>query len=97
MRPRTSHSYSFAAPLACVIALRAAAQPPVPLAPGTTLFQLDLAGTPLGDAPTVPGSVEGTFAFTISGVPSGIHTFTLTAIYQPNIRLAAGSVTVVVP
>lgn len=46
---------------------------------------------------TVPGGVEGAFAFTISGVPSGTHTFTLTAIYQPDIKVAAGSVTVVVP
>jgi hypothetical protein len=46
---------------------------------------------------TVPGGVEGAFAFTIPGVPSGTHTFTLTAIYQPDFRIAAGSVTAVVP
>jgi hypothetical protein len=46
---------------------------------------------------TVPGGVEGAFAFTISGVPSGTHTFTLTAIYQPDFQIPAGSVTVVVP
>jgi hypothetical protein len=46
---------------------------------------------------TVPGGIEGTFAFTISGVPSGTHTFTLTAVYQPDFKVAAGSVIVVVP
>jgi hypothetical protein len=46
---------------------------------------------------TVPGGVEGAFAFAIPGVPSGTHTFTLTAIYQPDFQIAAGSVTVVVP
>lgn len=46
---------------------------------------------------TIPGGVEGTFVFTIPGVPSGTHTFALTAHYQPDYRADAGSVTVVVP
>ena len=46
---------------------------------------------------TVPGGVEGTYVFIISGVPSGTHTIALTALYQPNFRVAAGSVTVQVP
>lgn len=46
---------------------------------------------------TVPGGVEGTFVFIIPEVPSGAHTFALTAIYQPNFRVAAGSVAVQVP
>lgn len=46
---------------------------------------------------TVPGGVEGTFVFVIAGVPAGTHTFALTALYQPNFRVAAGSVTVQVP
>ena len=47
--------------------------------------------------PTIPGGVEGTFVFTLSGVPSGTHTFAVTALYQPDHRVNAGSVTVVVP
>jgi len=47
--------------------------------------------------PTIPGGVEGTFVFTLSGVPSGTHTFSVTALYQPDHRVSAGSVTVVVP
>jgi hypothetical protein len=46
---------------------------------------------------TVPGGIEGTFVFTIPGVPKGTHTFALTALYQPDLRASAGSVTVVVP
>ena len=46
---------------------------------------------------TVPGGWEGTFVFTIPGVPRGTHTFALTALYQPDLRASAGSVTVVVP
>lgn len=46
---------------------------------------------------TVPGGIEGTFVFTITGVPPGTHSFTLTALYQPNFRVAAGTVTVQVP
>jgi hypothetical protein len=47
--------------------------------------------------PTIPGGIEGTFVMTVPGVPPGTHIFSLTAIYQPNIRVAAGSVTVRVP
>jgi hypothetical protein len=46
---------------------------------------------------TVPGGVEGAYVFVIPGVPSGTHTFAVTAVYQPNFRIAAGSVTVQVP
>ncbi len=46
---------------------------------------------------TVPGGVEATYVFIISGVPSGTHTFALTALYQPSFRVAAGFVTVQVP
>ena len=46
---------------------------------------------------TIPGGVEGTFVFIVSGVPSGTHTFALTAIYKPGFRVSAGSVTVHVP
>jgi len=46
---------------------------------------------------TVPGGIEGTFVFTIPGVPKGTHTFALTAHYQPDLRASARSVTVVVP
>jgi hypothetical protein len=47
--------------------------------------------------PAVPGSEPGTFAFAIVGVPSGSHTFSVTALYQPTHRVSAGSVTVLVP
>ena len=47
--------------------------------------------------PNIPGSIEGSFAYAIAGVPSGTHTFTVTALYQPDHRLTAGVVTVVVP
>ena len=47
--------------------------------------------------PSVPGSEPGTFRFGIPGVPSGTHTFNVTAWYQPNLQVPAGSVTVVVP
>jgi hypothetical protein len=46
---------------------------------------------------SIPGGIDGTFVFTIPGVPAGTHTFSLTALYQPDIRVNAGSVTVVVP
>lgn len=46
---------------------------------------------------TVPGGVEGAYVFVIPGVPSGTHTFAVTALYQPGFRIAAGSVTVQVP
>ena len=47
--------------------------------------------------PSIPGSVEGNFVFAIPNVPSGTHTFTVTAVYQPDHRVTAGSVTVVIP
>lgn len=47
--------------------------------------------------PAVPASEPGTMAFKVSGVPSGTHTFTVTALYQPDHRVAVGSVTVQVP
>jgi hypothetical protein len=47
--------------------------------------------------PALPGSEPGTLAFAISGVPPGTHTFTVTALYQPDLKVAAGSVTVQVP
>jgi hypothetical protein len=46
---------------------------------------------------TVPGGMEGTFVFVLNGVPPGTHTFALTAVYQPDHRADAGSVTVTVP
>ena len=46
---------------------------------------------------TIPGGVEGTFVFTVSGVPAGTHTFAVTAMYQPSFRVAAGAVTVQMP
>lgn len=47
--------------------------------------------------PTIPGGVDGAFVFTVSGVPTGTHTFMVTALYQPDHRVVAGSVTVTVP
>lgn len=47
--------------------------------------------------PTVPMSEPGTMRFTIAGVPAGTHIFTVTALYQPGFRVAAGAVTVQVP
>lgn len=46
--------------------------------------------------PTEPGGVDGTFAAAFPA-PSGTHTFSLTAVYEPDFRVDAGSVTVVVP
>jgi hypothetical protein len=39
----------------------------------------------------------GTMVFNVPGVPSGTHTFSVTALYQPDFRVSAGSVTVQVP
>jgi hypothetical protein len=47
--------------------------------------------------PSLPGSEEGTFAFAITGVPAGTHVFTVTALYPPDLKVSAGSVTVIVP
>ena len=47
--------------------------------------------------PSVSGSVEGSFMFAIASVPSGTHTFMVTGVWQPDHRVTAGSVTVVVP
>jgi hypothetical protein len=44
-----------------------------------------------------PLGMPATFAFTISGVPSGTHTIQVTAIYPPDFAVVAGIVTVVVP
>jgi hypothetical protein len=44
-----------------------------------------------------PLGEPGTFAFAISGVPAGTHTFAVTALYQPNFKVPAGSVTITVP
>jgi hypothetical protein len=47
--------------------------------------------------PTIPGSEPGTLAYAITGVPPGTHTFVVTALYQPDLRVAAGVVTIQVP
>ena len=44
-----------------------AAQPVVPLRPGTTLFQLDLAGTPVGDAPNTIKVLKGNVEVVLLG------------------------------
>jgi len=50
---------SFAALLGLSLPQVGLAQPAVPLRPGTTLFQLDLAGTPVGDAPATIKLLKG--------------------------------------
>ena len=44
-----------------------------------------------------PLGEPGTVAFAIPGVPPGTHTFSVTALYQPDFKVTAGSVTVTVP
>jgi hypothetical protein len=43
------------------------AQPSVQLAPGTTLFQLDLSGTPIGEFPTAIKQTKGSMAVVLQG------------------------------
>ena len=47
--------------------------------------------------PSIPGSIEASFVFAVPNVPSGTHTFTVTGLWQPDHRVTAGSVTVLVP
>ncbi len=61
-----------ASPLALALLLPAGAlgQPAVPLRPGTTLFQLDLAGTPLGEIPTAIKQLGGSMTVVVKdGMP----------------------------
>jgi hypothetical protein len=46
---------------------------------------------------TDPYSMPGVMKFRIASVPAGTHTFAVTALYEPDFRAPAGSVTVKVP